>query len=103
MWAEKKSREQANWQYTSTNINRQQQQQLTPRQKQRPNVPLPNRNNLTPSRIEERVTTSPLRLPLENAINKLGRDRSTERQSRSRVLNRSSRREDSVVRRGLFE
>lgn len=104
MWAEKKAREQNNWQYTSTNMNRQQQQQLTPRQKQRPNIPLPNRNNLTPSRIEERVTTSPLRLPLENAINKLGRDRSTERHSRSRVLNRStSRREESVVRRGLFE
>jgi hypothetical protein len=101
MWAEKKSRDQGNWQYTSTSMRP--QQQLTPRQKQKPNVPLPNRNNLTPSRIEERVATSPLRLPLENAINKLGRDRSTERQSRSRV-NRSSRREDSsVVRRGLFE
>jgi hypothetical protein len=90
------------------------QQQLTPRQKQqKPNVPLPaprgnltpSRNTLTPSRIEERVTTSPLRLPLENAINKIARERSTERHSRSRVLNRSSsRREDSsVVRRGLFE
>lgn len=104
MWADRKSKDLNNWQYTSTNIRQQTQQQLTPRQKQKPNIPLPNRNNLTPSRIEERVTTSPLRQPLVNAINQFGRDRSTERHSRSRVLNRSSRREDSsVVRRGLFE
>ena len=40
-----------NWQNSSTNLHRNLQQQLTPRQKQKPNIPHPNRNNLTPSRI----------------------------------------------------
>lgn len=62
MWVEKKSREQA-YQNTSSS-NQKYQQQMTPRQKNRPNVPLPNKNNLTPSRIEERYSTSPLRAPL---------------------------------------
>jgi hypothetical protein len=74
MWAEKKSKEHQ-WQNTSSSNHK--YQQMTPRQKNRPNVPLPNKNNLTPSRLEERYSTSPLRVPLESAINKIGRDKST--------------------------
>lgn len=74
MWAERKSRDQI---YINTSTSQQKlQQQMTPRQKNRPHVPLPSKNNLTPSRIEERYSTSPLRVPLESAINKIGRDKS---------------------------
>jgi len=84
------------WARTSRNI------QLTPRQN-KPYVPLPNNKNLTPSRIEERMNTSPLRYPLENAINRAARDKSNERQSRSRYLGKSSRRDDSsIIRRVQF-
>lgn len=78
---------------------------LTPKHSARPQPPLPSVRNLTPSRIEERVASSPLRQPLQNAIYHTVRDRSNERhsQSRSRVLGRSSRRDYSGVRRLLME
>ena len=76
----------------------------TPRHKQRPNPPLP-RKSITPSRIQDRINSSPLRGPLENVIEKCTKERSIEKNGRSRVLGRSSRREgdSSVLRRGLFE
>jgi len=40
----------------------------TPRAKQKPFVPLPARKSVTPSRVNERVASSPLKLPLERAI-----------------------------------
>lgn len=80
--------------------------QHTPRPKQRPNPPLP-RKSITPSRIQDRLNSSPLRGPLENVIDKCTKERSIDKNGRSRVLGRSSRREgdssSSVLRRGLFE
>jgi hypothetical protein len=78
--------------------------QQTPRTKTKPQVPLPNsRRSITPSRVHDRLASSPLRAPLESAIEKCAREKSLERQNRSRVLNRSSRREDSsIMRRGLL-
>lgn len=74
MFADRKAKDQ-HWSNTSTS--NQKMQQMTPRQNHRPNVPLPSKNNLTPSRLEERCSTSPLRVPLESALNRMGRDKST--------------------------
>ena len=78
---------------------------LTPKHTARHQPPLPATRNLTPSRIEERVASSPLRQPLQNAIYHTAKDHSTERhcQSRSRVVGKSQWRDGSRVRRTLVE
>lgn len=64
MWSEKRYNEQASWHNTSTQGSRV-NPQLTPRSKLKPNIPLPNsRRSITPSKIQERVSASPLRVPL---------------------------------------
>ena len=65
----------------------------------RPPSPFENsRQSNTPSRIQERLTTSPLKGPLEKAISRaVRRDSSMERTSQSRYLGRSSRREESSI------
>ena len=82
-------------------------QLLTPRSKLKPNVPLPNsRRSITPTRTQERVSISPLRAPLERAIDKCLREKSIERpSSRSRMTNRSSKQGDSsiIIQKGLYE
>lgn len=97
MWSDKRYNEQNSWYNTSTQGSK--ISQLTPRSKARPNVPLPNsRRSITPSKIQERVTASPLRAPLERAIEKCARERSQERPtSRSRLTNKSSRQGDSSM------
>jgi hypothetical protein len=89
--------------YNTTNSSRAGPQQ-TPRNKNKPQVPLPNsRRSITPLRVHDRLASSPLRAPLESAIEKCAREKSLERHNRSRVLNRSSRREDSsIIRRGFL-
>ena len=50
--------------------------QTTPRAKQKPNIPMDvTRRSTTPSRLQERVSNSPLRVPLEKAIHKVAKDR----------------------------
>ena len=102
MWTGKRYQEQPTGTHSV-----QTQGQLTPRNKHKPNIPLPNsRRSITPSRVQERVSTSPLRGPLEKAIEKCARERSAERpNSRSRMTNKSSRQGDSsiILRRGIFE
>jgi|688.fasta_scaffold1229376_1 hypothetical protein len=50
---------------TSTQFNQ------TPKGNNRPNIPIDNsRRSTTPSRIQERVSNSPLKTPLQNAVNK---------------------------------
>ena len=66
----------------------------TPRTKQKPILPgEASRRSTTPNRLQDRVTNSPLRLPLEKAISKAtkeNREKSIDRGSR--CLGRSSRR-----------
>jgi len=48
--------------------------QQTPRGTNKPNIPIDtSRRSTTPSRIQERVSNSPLKVPLSNAINKATR------------------------------
>ena len=64
MWAEKRYNDSTPWSQTSAQTSKN-NSQLTPRSKLKPNVPLPNtRRSITPSRMQERVNTSPLRVPL---------------------------------------
>lgn len=53
------------------------------------------RRSTTPSRIHDRVSNSPLKLPLTRAINKVARDRSPVAKSPSRRVDRSSRYEEN--------
>ena len=67
MWADKRYNDQPLTQHGS--INAKNNAPLTPRNKIKPNVPLPNsRRSVTPTRVQERTTTSPLRVPLERAV-----------------------------------
>jgi hypothetical protein len=46
----------------------------TPKVANRPNIPIDtSRRSTTPTRIQERVSNSPLKTPLQNAINKASR------------------------------
>lgn len=64
MWTEKRYNEQQNWP-NGSNVSYKQNTQQTPRAKIKPGIPLPNsRRSITPSRVQERVTASPLRVPL---------------------------------------
>ena len=69
MWTEKRYNEPQNWQ-NGSNTNYKINVQNTPRnQNNKPNIPLPNSRRLvTPTRMQERVSASPLRVPLGNAI-----------------------------------
>ena len=68
MYTEKRYSETATWYNGSTQGSRVNGQQ-TPRAKGKPNVPLPNsRRSVTPTKMQERVSSSPLRMPLERAI-----------------------------------
>ena len=68
MWGDKRYQDQPLLQNGSANFSKNHPAQ-TPKNKGKPNIPLPNsRRSVTPTRVQERVTTSPLRLPLERAI-----------------------------------
>jgi len=107
MWADKRYQDQPLLHNGSANFPKNHPTQ-TPKNRGKPNIPLPNsRRSVTPTRVQERVTTSPLRFPLERAIEKCTKDKSQERpNSRSRMTNRSSRQggDSSVTyRRGAYE
>ena len=55
------------------------------------------RRSMTPSRMQERISNSPLKIPLNRAVQKAVRDRTPTNRSPSRVTNRSSRREENSI------
>ena len=65
----------------------------------KPPTPLDfSRQSTTPSRIKERLSTSPLKMPLSKAVSRaVKKDASMDRSSSSRYLGRSSRKEDSSI------
>lgn len=74
-----------------------------PKNINRPNIPIDNsRRSTTPSRIQERVSNSPLKTPLHNAVNKVLKSRENDYERTSINLNRgtlgkSSHRDQSPI------
>ncbi len=63
MWTDRKTIDLGNW--TNSSANSRVSGNLTPRTKQKPNIPIQSqRRSITPSRMSERVTSSPLKIPL---------------------------------------